>query len=360
MTAGTITDRLGALIAAEGPIPVSTYVDHALYGGPDGDGGFYGAGGRAGRRGDFLTAPEVGPLFGAVVASAVNWWWEEQGRPSTFTVLEWGAGPGTLARAVLTGLDEVAPDLAAAEALRWVLIERSAAQRGLHPDDPRVESVAIWNGPPVDHGAVLANELLDNLPFDIVERTDDGWAEIRLAASADGHFVESGHRVPAPGELDGIEVEPGTRLPIQRAAATWLEHALAAVTRGRVVVFDYGAPTDELARRDGRWLRTHRDHDGGADWRVAPGSCDITTDVDTDQLQRVRRADTDRSQAEWLRAHGIDDLVAAGRAAWAAGAAVGDLAALRARSRVREAETLTDPDGMGDFRVLEWSVPPPK
>jgi SAM-dependent MidA family methyltransferase len=357
VTAGSIADRLGALIATEGPIPVSTYVDHALYGGPAGDGGFYGSGGRAGRRGDFLTAPEVGPLFGAVVAAAVGTWWEEQGRPSSFTVLEWGAGPGTLARAVLAGLDEAAPALAAADALRWVLIERAAAQRALHPDDPRVESVAAWDRPPLAHGVVLANELLDNLPFDIVERTDDGWVEIRLRHVGDGRFEESAHPVPAPTELGAVDVDPGTRLPIQRAAAAWLGHALAAVARGRVVVFDYGAPTAVLGRRGGRWLRTHRDHDGGADWRHAPGTCDITTDVDTDQLQRVRAADADRSQAEWLRAHGIDALVDAGRAAWAAGAAVGDLAALRARSRVREAETLTDPDGMGAFRVLEWGVP---
>ena len=57
----------------------------------------------AGRRGDFLTAPEVGPLYGAVLARAIDAWWIELGRPDPFVVVEAGAGPGTLARSVLGG-----------------------------------------------------------------------------------------------------------------------------------------------------------------------------------------------------------------------------------------------------------------
>ena len=72
-------------------------MDLALYG----EHGFYASGGRAGRRGDFITSPEVGPLFGAVLARAIDAWWNELGRPSDFAVVEAGAGPGTLARAIL-------------------------------------------------------------------------------------------------------------------------------------------------------------------------------------------------------------------------------------------------------------------
>jgi SAM-dependent MidA family methyltransferase len=64
----------------------------------------------------------------------------------------------------------------------------------------------------------------------------------------------------------------------------------------------------------------------------------------------------DRTQAEFLAAHGIDDLVAAARATWHERAHLGDLEALRARSRVGEADALTDPTGLGAFRVLEWAV----
>jgi hypothetical protein len=60
------------------------------------------------------------------------------------------------------------------------------------------------------------------------------------------------------------------------------------------------------------------------------------------------------AQADWLRAHRLDDLVEEGRKVWAERAHLGDLEAMKARSRVSEAEALTDPAGLGAFRVLEW------
>ena len=66
-------------------------MEAALYG-PE---GFYEReGGGAGRRGDFLTAPEVGPLFGAVLVRALDAWWDAQGRPAAFTVYDAGSGAG--------------------------------------------------------------------------------------------------------------------------------------------------------------------------------------------------------------------------------------------------------------------------
>src|SRR6059058_1406893 len=81
-----------------GPISFTDYVELALYDPVD---GFYASGGQAGRRGDFITSPEIGPLFGAVLARAIDAWWAELGQPDPFVVVEAGAGPGTLARAVL-------------------------------------------------------------------------------------------------------------------------------------------------------------------------------------------------------------------------------------------------------------------
>ena len=76
-----------AIAAAGGAIPFSEYMRLALYG----EGGFYTTGGRAGRRGgDFITSPEVGPLFGTVIARALDAWWKELGSPSRFDVIECG------------------------------------------------------------------------------------------------------------------------------------------------------------------------------------------------------------------------------------------------------------------------------
>jgi SAM-dependent MidA family methyltransferase len=255
-----------------------------------------------------------------------------------------------------------APDVLTSGALTWHLIERSSTQRASHPEHDALRSWPTIEASGVRSvtGVVLANELLDNLPFEVLEHHDGAWTAARVGRrDAEGRFAlrpgDTRDVIDVPTALDGVGSLPdGATLPWQPRAREWLAKALAVIERGRVVVFDYGATSAQLGHRDGGWLRTHRGHEAGADWRVAPGTCDITSDVAFDQLQLVHRADNDRSQAEWLGAHGIEALVAEGRRLWAASAGVGDLAALRARSRVRESEALLDPDGMGGFRVLEW------
>ncbi len=337
---------------------VSEFVERALY---DPVTGFYERGGAAGRRGDFVTSPEVGPLFGAVVARALDGWWEELGRPDPFVVHEHGAGPGTLARTVVVA----AP--ACGAALRWVLVERTAAQRARHPDHlPHVgvPGAGDWRlvgaGPlvasaasPPTEGAhvVVANELLDNLPFDLAERTADGWAEVRLTSR--------GEEVLVPLPPDRASALPaaaatGARAPLQGAARAWVEARLAdLLPGGRLVVLDYGVPTtgELTARPWAEWVRTYRGHErGGAPW-TDPGSQDVTVEVAFDQLPSADRL---VRQDEALRAWGIEALVEEGRAAWHGRTGPADLAALRARSRVGEAEALLDPGGLGAFLVAEW------
>jgi SAM-dependent MidA family methyltransferase len=122
-----------------------------------------------------------------------------------------------------------------------------------------------------------------------------------------------------------------------------------------LVVVDYGATTTaELARRGG-WLRTYRHHERGDDPYDQPGGWDITTDVAIDQLPVPAGYEREVvDQAAFLRRWGIDELVAEGRAHWAAHAARPDLAAIRMRSRVGEAEALLDPAGLGRWLVCTW------
>jgi hypothetical protein len=83
---------------------------------------------------------------------------------------------------------------------------------------------------------------------------------------------------------------------------------------------------------------------------------DITTQVLIDQLSLVREPDAVRTQAQFLARWGIDELVDEGKRVWAEKAARPDLEAIRMRSRVSEAEALTDPAGLGAFSVCEWAV----
>jgi SAM-dependent MidA family methyltransferase len=149
----------------------------------------------------------------------------------------------------------------------------------------------------------------------------------------------------------------GARVPVQSAAQAWLRGALALTgDGGRVLTFDYASTTADLAARPPtEWLRTYRRHERGAGPLAALGEQDVTCEVCTDQLAAVAVPTADRSQAEWLAVHGIDELVEEGRRIWQERSAIGDLAAVRGRSRITEAHALLDPAGLGAFRALEWS-----
>ena len=310
----------------------------ALYG----EHGFYTRAG--GRRGHFLTAPEVGPLFGAVIARFLDAEFDRLGRPDPFTVVDAGAGPGTLARAVLAARPQCTT------ALRYVAVEPSPAQREQHPAG--IESCAELPAGPID-GVVLANELLDNLPFRLVV-FDGAWREAFVATGDDGACVEvlSAPLDPVPEVLPRRPAH-GARAPLQDRAAGWVDEARATLRSGRVVVVDYArSSTAELTARPWReWLRTYRRHGRGEHYLAVPGEQDITSDVALDQLPEP---DAVRTQAQFLRRWGIDELAAEGRREWARGAALPDLASVTMRSRVREAEALLDPGGLGGFTVAEW------
>jgi NADH dehydrogenase [ubiquinone] 1 alpha subcomplex assembly factor 7 len=373
-------------------------MEAALY---DPEGGFFSRGGGAGRAGsDFLTSPEVGSLFGVLLSRAIDDWWDRLGRPDPFLVIEAGAGRGRLARDVLRASPRCAPTL------RYVLVERSAALREAQaeqlelepaelvlgpatPPEPDEEPVAVPGvGPLVTalpelpagtfKGVVVANELLDNLPFRIVERAPEvipstapllgttsphgRWLEVRVG-EVGGRFSEV--LVPADEELafqaDGLSgelpVPAGSRLPVPTGMAEWLRRASTMLRRGALILIDYAEPVESLLTRGPEgWLRTYRAQGRGGPALDDPGSQDITADVPLEALRRsaVRAGftiATETTQADWLRSLGATELVEEARAAWH-GRSATDLASLAARSRVTEADALLDPGGLGAHRVV--------
>ncbi len=364
-------------IKAQGPLGYDQVVERALY---DPDHGFFATGGRAGGGGDFLTSPEVGPLFGAVLARALDGWWTQLGEPERFDVVEAGAGVGSLARAVL------AAEPACGPALHYVLVERADVLRSRHGDHlplagrpqtgtggppgtgPWVESVAELPAGP-RRGVILANELLDNLAFGLLERDPSGWSEVRVDVQDEvGEVGEVGgraglveSRAEAPAEVVALadqlapDAAPGARIPDQAQARAWVADVLGRLERGWLVVIDYADTTASMAGRPmSDWVRTYHGHRrGGAPLRDL-GLQDITCEVATDQLAMVRPADRVETQAGFLERHGLAELVEQGRQEWTRRAHIGDLAAIRARSRVGEGEALSDPAGLGGFTVLQW------
>src|SRR4051812_28248865 len=211
-----------------------------------GDAGFFTSGGGAGRGGgDFITSPEVGPLFGTLVARAIDAEWTRLDHPDPFVVVEAGAGAGTLARSVL----DARP--ACTGALRYVCVERSPALRAamenalpiepaanvfgsvLHGDDPDDDAAVVAGSGPVvtalDElpllpvtGMVLANELLDNLPFRLLQRDGGVWSEIFVGAEGDA-LREVAVRAPGSTAAEATrfaaDAKDGARIPLQHHAS---------------------------------------------------------------------------------------------------------------------------------------------
>lgn len=375
------------------------YVELALYAPAS---GFFATGGRAGRRGgDFVTSPEVGPTFGKVIAAHLDELWDRLGEPVPFSVVEGGAGRGALAIAVRAASPRCA------QALHWTMVERVSSLRAEHGDhlelvdhaavachdgSARTEGIPVvgpWfsslpempDGPLT--GAVIANELLDNLPFRLLERRDGTWQEVMVtlgdgaagsvgadpchdagldpsagASSRGPVLLEAVAAVPEMVAAAFDEVAPGavegSRVPWQPAASKWVTDAIAMLDQGEVIVFDYADSTASLAGRpQSEWLRTYRSHHRGRSPLEDPGSQDITVEVALDQLPPH---DEIATQADWLRANGLDVLVTEADRQWRQRAGIGDLEAIRARSVATEAAALVDEAGLGAFKVLTWHI----
>ena len=355
--------------------------------------GFYSSGGQAGRRGkDFLTSPEVGPLFGAVLAKAIDGCWNELGQPDPFIVAEAGAGRGALAASVLRAKP------ACLDALRYVMVERSELLRSQQQEtlkgviseeivvseegvisekadtggataekafaensDSKIFSLArlqrsvpnsdlSGSEPVIPFGMVIANELLDNLPFRILERTASGWKEVLVSPQQDFVHTEISTSCSELAATLAPNAPIGARIPLQEQAQAWVRQACELIGRGRVIVFDYGAATAELAERGG-WLRTYAKHGKGASPLACPGQQDITSDVAFDQLPPPASI---RTQADFLQDWGIQTLVAEGQQEWQRQAANPATEALIARSRSTEARTLCDPTAFGSYKAAQW------
>ncbi len=337
----TLKRRILDEIAAAGPMPFERFMEIALY---DPDGFFGGSKLRSERAGDFLTSPEVSPMFGETLASYVDQVRAEVGEP--FRVVEVGAGSGSLLQPLLAKVDVEACAVEASPAARESLA------RFVPVTDRLPESI---------RGVVIANELLDNLPMALAQRVDGSWRERWVGADGDQlTWVDAPPRDAVLEWLDDYAgpVDDGGWVEVQLVARAWLIDLIERMEAGAVLLFDYGDTAENLLNRrmDGT-LRTYRAHHLGPHPLDEPGETDITADVNFTALLDIGPNPVLHRQDDFLAAIGLRDRLGELRRAELDAARSGnEFERLRLRTLKTEAETLLHPRGLGDFRVLELRV----
>jgi len=236
-------------------------------------------------------------------------------------------------------------------AMKYVAVEISESQRAMHPDF--VESAEEFPDRMIQ-GVVLANELLDNLPFKLFV-FDGTWKEAFVSIDHSGRFVEVLRTVSNIPEVLPASAPLGSRAPIQEAAAQWLLSVSLKLSKGKVLVFDYcSESTSEIAVSPWReWLRTYRNHERGEHYLLEPGSQDITSQVMIDQLMEAVPGLSVTKQSDWLQHWGIQELVSEGEKYWEQHKSSPDVFTLKMRSRGNEAHLIADSAGIGAYSVLE-------
>jgi SAM-dependent MidA family methyltransferase len=277
-----------------GSISFAEFMQHALYAPGL---GYYAAGAaKFGAAGDFVTAPEVSPLFASVLARQCAPLLKAQREPC---VLEFGAGSGVLAAALLRKLHEHGIHLS-----RYAILEvspdlRQRQQETLEANAPEHLTKVEWldRMPAAFAGVIVANEVADALPVERFQRSHHGSAHgghdriLQYRVIADGSGF-SWHLEPAPEFLykavRSLEQSLGVPLPegyvseISTALTAWIGDVAASLESGFLFLFDYGVTRREYYAKDrgGGWLRCHFRHHAHDNPLLYPGIQDLSAWVD--------------------------------------------------------------------------------
>ncbi len=349
-----LLEQIRAEIGAHGALTFARFMAIALY---DPERGYYRVeADRPGRSGDFLTAPETHPLFGAAVGRQLDEVWQRLDRPSRFVLREYGAGSGTLAATILAGLREDGSELA--DALEYDPVEinehrrREIAQRAALRLRPATDTGASFAG------AVIANEFLDALPVHRVEYRAGRLLERYVAwDETTGRPVERAAEPSTPAlaerlEADSVTLVEGQVAEICLGLEPWLSGVSDILERGLVLVLDYGhhAPVLYARTRLGGSLRAYAGQRAHADPFIAIGRQDLTAHVDLTALESGAVAAGltvlgEAAQSEFLLGCGLEELVERIRSNPAT-TMEGWLAARSAVAR------FLDPAALGAFRAV--------
>lgn len=343
-----LADAIGA---AGGFLPFARWMDLALY--APGLGYYVAGTQKFGDAGDFVTAPELTPLYAQALAADIE---AILAASPSREIVEWGAGSGRFAADLLAALDRRHVEVA-----RYAIVEPSPALRARQRErlaaDPRI---AWLDAPPARiGGAVVMNEVLDAIAPALVARRSGEWRERGVVLDG-GRFAWA----ERPLADAALATAAASRFPpsidyageINLAAEALVAQVAASVAEGALLVVDYGFPRAEFyhpQRAEGT-LMAHYRHRALTDVFRWPGLADITAHVDFTAIAEAGARGGlavagYTTQAAYLLGAGIlDRLLDVGEP--------GSIEFVRASTAL---QTLTSPAEMGDlFKVLALARSP--
>lgn len=257
------------------------YMNRLLYG----PAGYYSTGtAKSGKGGDYFTAPDVGSIFGQLLAEIFSSW-KSKWNTDRFSLIEVGAGEGRLAL-----------DILKSKVFRYVAVERSPMRYShlltLKPHQPSLEvhqDLSELDGEGLE-GVLFGNELIDAFPVHRVQWKNGNVRELVVdEAGEKPRFV---WKLPTSPKLAdyferlGISLPDGYETEVNLAMAGWLKAAARVLKKGLVVLIDYGRPAHDYyaPERMRGTLRAFSKHKVSADFLDPSGMVDLTADVDFTSL----------------------------------------------------------------------------
>jgi SAM-dependent MidA family methyltransferase len=232
-------DLIISLIAEKGPIPFTSFMEAALY---SPEAGYYTSGREAwGPEGDYITSLDVSPVFGRTIAKQVAECWEALGSPSSFELIEAGAGRGWLSCTILDHARDICPGLYDAMTVR--LVERAGGPEGF------VSGKVYWHREldeiaPVEAALVLSNELIDSFPVHRVCFSGGKLKELFVDFNGESFIEKEGplsdEALESYFERAGVAPFEGMKTEVNLEAGRWIKKTSSLFSRGFVVTIDYG------------------------------------------------------------------------------------------------------------------------
>nr|WP_322049283.1 SAM-dependent methyltransferase [Paraburkholderia sp. J67] len=316
------------IAAAGGWLPFDRYMERALYAPGL---GYYSGGSRkfgllSDDGSDFVTAPEMSPLFAATLARAVG---EALAASGTQALMEFGAGTGRLAAGVMLALEALGVPFDS-----YAIVDLSGELRARQRDTiaqraPHLLSRVQWLDvlPERFEGVVIGNEVLDAMPVRLFARKDAVWHERGVAVNAEGAFTFADRPAMSGRDADWAQSTPGSLLATiegsddyvtetHEAALAFTRTVCAMLARGAAFFIDYGFPESEYyhPQRAQGTLMCHYRHRAHGDPFLYPGLQDITAHVEfTGIAQAGVESGADllgyTSQARFLMNAGITEVL---------------------------------------------------